>query len=231
MQWYVKTKEKYHINHGIYYNFFKSKVKTKAFKLCSNWKIFNFVTNPLPHLFTQSALDLYVLEVIILFDWPFRTEGFRNIRQNICHPCKISSKSGSSWWFGCKNIIHWRSRFLNCKVKSFMTIKSVLEPATIVQPLLDIGYSITTERSTSGSWEDVLHYTLLFMYITAVYCVFYIITMYNSPHFTSPLHTILYCIRIRTRGGVYGQIYPFAWRSSREKSPRELLKAKRYIWP
>ena len=39
------------------------------------------------------------------------------------------------------------------------------------------------------------------------------------------------CIRIRTRGGIYGQIYPFAWRSSRGRSQRELLKAKGYIWP
>ena len=26
--------------------------------------------------------------------------------------------------------------------------------------------------------------------------------------------TAFYCIRIRTRGGIYGKIYPFAWRSS-----------------
>ena len=41
----------------------------------------------------------------------------------------------------------------------------------------------------------------------------------------------LYCIRIRTRGGIYGQKYPSAWRSSRGQSPRELLKAEGYIWP
>ena len=40
-----------------------------------------------------------------------------------------------------------------------------------------------------------------------------------------------YCIRIRTREGIYGQIYPLAWRSSRGQNPRELLKAKGYIWP
>ena len=35
----------------------------------------------------------------------------------------------------------------------------------------------------------------------------------------------------KTRGGMYGQIYPFGWRSSPEQSLRELLKAKGYIWP
>ena len=36
---------------------------------------------------------------------------------------------------------------------------------------------------------------------------------------------MIYFIRIRTRGGIYGQIYPSAGRSSRGQSPRELLKA------
>ena len=40
-----------------------------------------------------------------------------------------------------------------------------------------------------------------------------------------------YCIRIRKRWGIYGHIEPFAWRSSRGRSPRELLNAKGYIWP
>ena len=40
-----------------------------------------------------------------------------------------------------------------------------------------------------------------------------------------------YCIRIRTRGGIYGQMYPSAWRSSQGRSPRELLKAEGYAWP
>ena len=44
-------------------------------------------------------------------------------------------------------------------------------------------------------------------------------------------YTLLYCIRIRTRGGMYGQIYPSAWTSSRGQSLRELLKAEGYIWP
>ena len=35
-----------------------------------------------------------------------------------------------------------------------------------------------------------------------------------------------YCICIRTRRGIYGQIYPFAWK----KFQREVLKAKGYIW-
>ena len=39
----------------------------------------------------------------------------------------------------------------------------------------------------------------------------------------------MYCISIRTRGGINGQIYPFAWRSWRGQSPRELLRAKGYI--
>ena len=39
------------------------------------------------------------------------------------------------------------------------------------------------------------------------------------------------CIRIRTRGEMYSQIYPSAWRSSRGRSPRELLKGEGYIWP
>ena len=39
-----------------------------------------------------------------------------------------------------------------------------------------------------------------------------------------------YCIRIRTRGGLYGQLYPFAWRSSQGRSLGEFLKAKGYIW-
>ena len=30
---------------------------------------------------------------------------------------------------------------------------------------------------------------------------------------------------------IYGQLYPFAWRSSHGRSPRELLKVKGYIWP
>ena len=39
-----------------------------------------------------------------------------------------------------------------------------------------------------------------------------------------------YFIRIRTRGGIYGQKYPSVWRSSRGQSLRELLKAEGYIW-
>ena len=35
-----------------------------------------------------------------------------------------------------------------------------------------------------------------------------------------------YCICIRTRHGIYGQIKLFAWRSSQGRSSRELLKAK-----
>ena len=49
-------------------------------------------------------------------------------------------------------------------------------------------------------------------------------------NFTVSYWTGLYCIRIRTRRGIYGQIYPFPWRSSWGRSPRELLKAKVYIW-
>ena len=40
----------------------------------------------------------------------------------------------------------------------------------------------------------------------------------------------IYCISIRTRQEIYGEIYPFAWRSSRGQSQKELLKAKGYIW-
>ena len=40
-----------------------------------------------------------------------------------------------------------------------------------------------------------------------------------------------YTVRIRTRLGIYGQIYPFAFRGSLELRPRELLQAKGYIWP
>ena len=51
----------------------------------------------------------------------------------------------------------------------------------------------------------------------------------------STLYTLLtlciYCIRIRKRQGKYSPIEPFAWRSSRGQSPRELMKAKGYIWP
>ena len=42
---------------------------------------------------------------------------------------------------------------------------------------------------------------------------------------------MLNCIGIRTRWGIYSQIYSFALRSSWRQSPRELLKAKRCIWP
>ena len=40
-----------------------------------------------------------------------------------------------------------------------------------------------------------------------------------------------YTVRTRTRLGIYGQIYPFAFRSSRGRSPLELLQTKGYIWP
>ena len=40
-----------------------------------------------------------------------------------------------------------------------------------------------------------------------------------------------YTVRIRTQLGIYGQIYPFAFRSSLGLRPRELLQAKGYIWP
>ena len=39
----------------------------------------------------------------------------------------------------------------------------------------------------------------------------------------------MYCIRIRTRGGIYGQIYPFGFKSSLGLRPRELLQPKGYI--
>ena len=39
-----------------------------------------------------------------------------------------------------------------------------------------------------------------------------------------------YCIRIRTRRGIYSQILPFAWGSSWGLSPMELPKANVYIW-
>ena len=61
---------------------------------------------------------------------------------------------------------------------------------------------------------------------TVLYCtVLYCTALYCSAQCS------VYCICIRTRGGIYGQIYPFAWRISRGRSPRELLKAKGYIWP
>ena len=40
-----------------------------------------------------------------------------------------------------------------------------------------------------------------------------------------------YTVRIRTQLGIYGQIYPFAFRSSLGLCPWELLQAKGYIWP
>ena len=46
-----------------------------------------------------------------------------------------------------------------------------------------------------------------------------------------PSFRMIYCIRIKTREEIYNQIYPSAWRSSRGRSPRELLKAEGYIWP
>ena len=52
-------------------------------------------------------------------------------------------------------------------------------------------------------------------------------TISNKSCFPHPymIYWWQYCIRIRTRGGIYSQIYPFAWRSSRGQSLRELLKA------
>ena len=56
--------------------------------------------------------------------------------------------------------------------------------------------------------------------------------LHRSILHISTLHcTALYCIHIRTRRGIHGQIYPFAWRSCGRRSPRELLKAKGHIWP
>ena len=40
-----------------------------------------------------------------------------------------------------------------------------------------------------------------------------------------------YTVRIRTWLGIYGQIYPFAFRSSLGLCPLELLQPKGYIWP
>ena len=40
------------------------------------------------------------------------------------------------------------------------------------------------------------------------------ISLYIPPLLTIQIqYFVLYCIRIRTRGGIYGQLYPFAWRS------------------
>ena len=41
----------------------------------------------------------------------------------------------------------------------------------------------------------------------------------------------IYCMRLNTRQGIHSQIFPFAWRSFRGLSPRELLKENGYIWP
>ena len=41
----------------------------------------------------------------------------------------------------------------------------------------------------------------------------------------------LYNVRIMTWLGIYGQIYPSAFRSSPGLRPREFLQAERYIWP
>ena len=44
----------------------------------------------------------------------------------------------------------------------------------------------------------------------------------NNAHstystYSTTMENILYCIHIRTRGGIYSQIYPFAWRSSQRR--------------
>ena len=56
-------------------------------------------------------------------------------------------------------------------------------------------------------------------------------TLLQEFNFNIPSFRMIYCIRIRTRGGIYGQIYPSVWRSSWGQSPRELLKTEGYIWP
>ena len=40
----------------------------------------------------------------------------------------------------------------------------------------------------------------------------------------------IYCIHIRMSRGKYGQIYFFAWRSSKGQSLKELLNANEFIW-
>ena len=78
----------------------------------------------------------------------------------------------------------------------------------------------------------VLHYS----YKSGRKCAnFKRVKAHNTLHYPAPYISLhcptLYCIRIRTRGGIYGQIYHFAWRSSRGQSPTELLKTKGCIWP
>ena len=54
---------------------------------------------------------------------------------------------------------------------------------------------------------------------------------YFSTKVMKKRYCLIYVIRIRMKGGIYSQIYLFAWRSSWGPSPHKLLKAKGYIWP
>ena len=86
---------------------------------------------------------------------------------------------------------------------------------------LDAGYG--TLNSGINTWNILIWSFGSFWLLLATSC-------YPNTH--EKAHNIIrvYCIRIRTRGGIYGQIYPSAWRSSQGWSPRELLKAEGYIW-
>ena len=51
----------------------------------------------------------------------------------------------------------------------------------------------------------------------------------GEVNFNSIMFSNWECIRIRTRGGIYGQIYPSAWRSSRGRSLRELPRSEEIL--
>ena len=63
----------------------------------------------------------------------------------------------------------------------------------------------------------LLYFTAIhYMYCTTLRCIW---LQWNA----------LYCIGIRKSGGKYSQIYPYAWKSSRGWSLREILKAEGHI--
>ena len=69
------------------------------------------------------------------------------------------------------------------------------------------------------SWPIFIFF-VKFSQVTIIFSSLFLLIIIYTPMFHTSLDTLApwYCIRIRTRWGIYGQIYPFTWRSSESKA-------------
>ena len=144
--------------------------------------------------------------------------------------------------WGTNLSLHWAQLILLSQCLSLLVANMSYHPLVLCPTLLNVKKAIWPLRikntnskikhtdalfgSNRGSvcWRIKSYFVRVSLYLEDTETLFS-----NTEALFGPTD-IVYCIRIETRGGIYGQIYPFAFRSSRGQSQRDLLKAKGYIW-